>query len=64
MCTACGAGEACRIGAGELNSLQAIMRRGIRTLEEEAEISDSLFTALRQMAEGRLDAPIRSGKML
>ena len=64
LCTACGAGEHCRLSAGELNSLQAIMRRGIRTLEEEAEISDSLFEALRSMAEGRLDTPIRSGKML
>ena len=64
LCTSCGAGETCRIGAGELDSLQAIMRRGIKTLEEEAEISDSLFTALRLMAEGRLDIPIRSGKML
>jgi len=25
------------------------MRRGIRTLEEEAEISDALFDALRKM---------------
>jgi len=64
LCTGCGAGELCRIGANELNSLQAIMRRGIRTLEEDAEISDALFAALRQMAEGRLDTPIRSGKML
>ena len=40
------------------------MRRGIRTLEEEAEISDTLFAALRRMAEERLDTPIRSGKML
>ena len=64
LCTACGAGEQCRLSAEELNSLQAIMRRGIRTLEEEAEISDSLFAALRFMAEGRLDTPIRSGKML
>jgi len=64
LCTSCGAGEMCRIGAKELNSLQAIMRRGIRTLEEEAEISDTLFAALRRMAEDRLDTPIRSGKML
>ena len=64
LCTSCGAGEKCRIGVGELNSLQAIMRRGIKTLEEEAEISDALFFALRLMAESRLDVPIRSGKML
>ena len=64
LCSSCGAGETCRLTAGELNSLQAIMRRGIRTLEEEAEISDTLFAALRRMAEERLDTPIRSGKML
>lgn len=64
LCTACGAGEACRLSAQELGSLQAIMRRGVKTLEEEAEISDSLFAALRRMAEGRLDTPIRSGRML
>lgn len=64
LCTACGAGERCRLNARELNALQAIMRRGIRTLEEEAEIPDALFDALRQMAESRLDVPIRSGKML
>lgn len=64
LCTSCGAGEHCRLDAGELDSLQAIMRRGIKTLEEEAVISDTLFAALRQMAESRLDVPIRSGKML
>lgn len=64
LCTACGAGEACRLDVKALSALQAIMRRGIRTLEEDAEISDELFAALRQMAEGRLDMPIRSGKML
>ena len=64
LCHNCGMGEHCRVTAGELNCLQAIMRRGIQTLEEEAEIPDALFAALRQMAEGRLDTPIRSGKML
>ena len=64
LCMGCGAGEQCRLTAGELNSLQAIMRRGIRTLEEEATISEPLFDALRKMAEQRLDVPIRSGKML
>lgn len=64
MCLGCGAGEACRLSAAELNALQAIMRRGIRTLEEEAEISDGLFSALRSMAEQRLDVPVRSGRML
>ena len=64
LCLGCGAGEMCRITAGELNSLQAIMRRGIRTLEEDAEISEELFSALRRMAEARLDTPIRSGKLL
>ena len=64
VCSRCGAGEACRLNAQELNSLQAIMRRGVKTLEEEAEISEPLFAALRRLAEGRLDVPIRSGKML
>lgn len=40
------------------------MRRGIKTLDEDAEISDALFDALRRMAEERMDAPIRSGRML
>ena len=64
LCGACGAGEHCRLSAAEVGALQAIMRRGIKTLDEEAEISDALFQALRQMAESRVDAPIRSGKML
>lgn len=64
VCGPCSAGEMCRLNARELNSLQAIMRRGIRTLEEDAEISDSLFDALRKLAEGRLDVSIRSGRML
>lgn len=64
LCTACGAGEACRLSAADLGALQAIMRRGIKTLDEDAAISDALFDALRQMAESRVDAPIRSGKML
>lgn len=64
LCHHCGAGENCRLTADALGSLQAIMRRGILTLEEEAEIPDALFEALRKMAEGRLDTPIKSGKML
>ena len=64
LCTACGAGEPCRLNAAELDALQAIMRRGIKTLDEDAEISDALFDALRRMAEERMDAPIRSGRML
>ena len=64
LCRSCGAGENCRLTAGALNSLQAIMRRGILTLEEEAEIPDVLFEALRKMTESHLDTPIKSGKML
>jgi hypothetical protein len=44
--------------------LQAIMRRGLDTLQEEASCPDGLFAALRMMAEDRLGVPIRSGKML
>ena len=41
-----------------------LIPKGVKTLEEEAEISEPLFAALRRLAEGRLDVPIRSGKML
>ena len=64
LCPACGAGEACRLTAQEIRYLQDIMRRGIRSLDSTAECPDELFAALRALAEGRLDAPIRSGRML
>ena len=40
------------------------MKRGLKTLDEEGECPDSLFDALRQMAEGKLDTPVKSGRML
>lgn len=64
LCTACGAGERCRLRAADVRYLQDIMRRGLKSLEDEAQCPDALFDALRQLAEQRLDAPIRSGRML
>lgn len=64
LCTGCGAGERCRLGAQEVQAVQDIMRRGLKTLEDDAVCSDALFDALRRMAEERLDTPIRSGKLL
>ena len=39
-------------------------RRGLETLSEAGECSDALFGALRQMAQERLGAQIRSEKLL
>lgn len=64
LCAACAAGEKCRLTAGDVRYLQAIMRRGLDTLEEEGTCPDALFDALRAMAEDRLGTAIRSGKML
>lgn len=64
LCPGCSAGERCRLRERDVVYLQEIMRRGLRTLEDEGECPDALFDALRSMAEGRLDTPIRSGKML
>ena len=64
LCTACGAGERCRLYAADVLYLQDIMRRGLKSLEDEAQCPDVLFDALRQLAEQRLDTPIRSGRML
>lgn len=64
LCPGCSAGERCRLRERDVVYLQEIMRRGIRTLEDEGECPAELFDALRSMAEGRLDMPIRSGKML
>ena len=64
LCKDCGVGGRVRLTAGEVRYLQAIMRRGLGTLEEEAICPDDLFEALRQMAEERLGVPIRSGKLL
>lgn len=64
LCSVCGAGEPCRLSAADVRYLQAIMRRGIESLEDEAQCPDELFNALRALAEERMDTPIRSGKML
>ena len=64
LCPACGAGEACRVRTREVRYLQDIMRKGVRSLDMPGECPDDLFAALRSLAEGRLDTPIRSGKML
>ena len=64
LCPGCSAGERCRLREKDVVYLQDIMRRGIKTLEDEGECPPQLFDALRSMAEGRLDTPIRSGKML
>ena len=64
LCPACGAGEACRVRTREVRYLQDIMRTGVRSLDMPGECPDDLFAALRSLAEGRLDTPIRSGKML
>ncbi len=64
LCPGCSAGERCRLREKDVVYLQDIMRRGIKTLEDEGECPPQLFDALRSMAEGRLDTPIRSGRML
>ena len=64
LCPGCSAGEQCRLREKDVVYLQDIMRRGIKTLEDEGECPAQLFDALRSMAEGRIDTPIRSGRML
>ena len=64
LCEHCGAGGRVRLTVRDVQYLQAIMRRGLDTLQEEASCPDGLFAALRMMAEDRLGVPIRSGKML
>lgn len=64
LCPACGAGVRCRVDARGVRYLQDIMKRGLESLESDAECPDELFAALREMAEGRLEMPIRSGKLL
>ena len=64
LCPGCSAGERCRLREKDVLYLQAIMKRGLKTLDEEGECPDSLFDALRQMAEGKLDTPVKSGRML
>lgn len=64
LCPGCSAGERCRLRERDVVYLQDIMKRGLKSLEDEAECPDALFEALRLLAEGRLDTPIRSGRML
>ena len=64
FCKDCGVGGRVRLTAGEVRYLQAIMRRGLGTLSEEADCPDELFEALRQMAQERLCVMIRSEKLL
>jgi len=64
LCPSCAAGAKCRLRGKDIAYLQAIMKTGVRSLEEEGECPDELFLALRQMAEEKLDVPIRSGRML
>ena len=41
------------------------MRRGLQSLTDaHSDCPDALFDALRAMAEGKLDTPVRSGKLL
>lgn len=64
LCPGCSAGERCRLREKDVLYLQDIMKRGLVSLEDEAQCPDDLFSALRALAEGRLDVPIRSGRML
>jgi len=64
LCPGCSAGERCRLREKDVVYLQDIMKRGLKSLGDEAECPDALFEALRLLAEGRLDTPIRSGRML
>ena len=64
LCPGCSAGERCRLREKDVVYLQSIMKTGLKSLEEAGECPDALFEAMRQLAEDRLDAPIRSGRML
>ena len=64
LCGACAAGERCRLTAQDVRYLHGIMRRGLESLGDEGECPPQLFAALREMAEQRLDMPIRSAKLL
>jgi len=64
ICPACRAGETCRLSESDVLYMQGIMKTGLKSLEVDGECSDDLFDALRQMAEERMDVPIRSGKLL
>lgn len=64
LCPGCSAGAKCRLREKDVVYLQEIMKKGLKTLQDEGECPDALFDALRSLAEGRIDTPIRSGKML
>jgi len=64
LCPGCSAGERCRLREKDVLYLQDIMKRGLASLDSDAQCPDDLFFALRAMAESRLDAQIRSGRML
>ena len=64
LCAACSAGERCRLTARDVRFLHGIMRRGLESLKDEGECPPELFAALREMAEQRLELPIRSSKLL
>lgn len=64
LCPGCSAGERCRLREKDVLYLQDIMKRGLASLDSDAQCTDELFAALSRMAESRLDTPIRSGRML
>lgn len=66
LCPACAAGEMdiCRLSAQNVAYLHGVMRRGLESLEEPGECPDALFAALRELAELRVERPVRSGKLL
>ena len=64
LCPSCSAGEKCRLSEADVRYMQGIMKTGLGSLESEGVCSDDLFAALRRMAEGRMDVPIKSGRML
>lgn len=66
LCPACAAGEqgVCRLSGREVAYLHGIMRRGLASLEEDAECPDALFAALRALAETHAEVSTRSGKLL
>jgi recombinational DNA repair protein (RecF pathway) len=64
LCPGCSAGAKCRLREKDVVYLQDIMKKGLKSLEDEGQCPDGLFEALRLMAEGHIDTPIRSGRML
>ena len=64
ICPACRAGEKCRLYESDVLYMQNIMKTGLESLKTPGECSDELFGALREMAEARVDVPVKSGKLL